>query len=973
MSWNTRRIQNISRQIKELQLDDVNGNLIDTITTQKLNQTVSDVNNVKSSIMDLTSLSNSVLGNMTMVNKDVSDFKQSLTTTNNNINDISSSVHDIKVSLTSTIVDFRNSINTITENDIKMDNQIATLESGLTTVNNNMDTMNTSIISIDDGVKFVSNSLFTALTTLNTSISEINNNKYVLIDNPKITNDINIHDRMIIKDSANDSIIISDPAIASQTGFRNVALGSLSQHVMSTGSQNVSIGYGSIRQNNGTQNTAIGDESMKNLITGSQNTCIGASSNVNTTSTNSTAIGYGATSTASNEIILGNSSVLNVKTSGKIYTSGVVVNNSTNANEIVLANGLTNTTIKTDVSTLKTDVSTLKTDVSTLKTATSSAGLPKTGGTMSGDINMDYNRILNGSVINTGQIFADSFITNTGSQNQFVKGDGSLDNTTYLTTSQAVGKYVSLTGSTMTGNLTLPTLTTDNKNISVGGMIVGYNDTASIYLGYNAGGGSAHHPSITGTSNICFGQNVGSQLTSGSKNIGIGDGTLYNITTQTSNTSVGDFAGISNVGDNNTYLGAGSGGSSGSDNVAIGHNSTCSTFSNCIAIGKSATNTASNQIVLGNSNTTELKTNARNLVVNDGAYPLSIRSSASNNVIIGQGGTIIDNTPNLINIGSNTILTGGDTSIHIGSSNFAGNNAPQGLTVSNNVVVGHNSAGFKDSSDENVVIGNQTAVNIGYGSKNIFIGNMANYDFVNAQIDYTTNESIAIGYHALSLHNNSTAIGSESKTTSSNQIILGNTSITECVLGGVGNTTSLYKGGGFLKNGGLATQQLRANGTTKITNVCWAPNGTLGSSTGTVTMASAVYFMVQECPYSMTTSSIVLYRSATTSANIGCGIYNSSNVRLASALSGSTTSTTFTIPIVCDLVGGQYYYICFYCPGGVIYGSSSTGVATTNNDLITGYTAKYFSIPGSSVPLTITGTATLTSVMIPYFKVNGTL
>ena len=800
MSWNTRRIQNISRQIKELQLDDVNGNLIDTITTQKLNQTVSDVNNVKSSIMDLTSLSNSVLGNITMVNNDVSDFKQSLTTTNNNINNINSSIHDIKVSLTSHVVDYRNTINTITENDIKIDNQIATLESGLTTVNNNMDTMNTSILSIDDGVKFVSNALFTALTTLNTSISEINNNKYVLIDNPIITNDINIHDRMIIKDSANDSIIISDPAIASQSGFRNVVLGSLSQHVMSTGSQNVSIGYGSIRQNNGTQNTAIGDESMKNLITGSQNTCIGASSNVNATSTNSTAIGYGATSTASNEIVLGNSSVLNVKTSGKIYTSGVVVNNSTNANEIVLANGLTNTTIKTDVSTLKTDVSTLKTDVNTLKTTASAGGLPKTGGTMSGDIDMDYNRILNGSIIYTGQIFANSFITKTGSQNQFVKGDGSLDNTTYLTTSQAVGQYVSLNGSsTITGNLNLSTLITDDKNISVGGMIVGYTDTASIYMGYNAGGGSARHPSITGTSNICFGQNVGSQLTSGSRNIGIGDGTLYNITTQTSNTSVGDFAGISSVGDNNTYLGAGSGGSSGSDNVAIGHISDCSTFSNCVAIGKSATNTASNQIVLGNTN------------------------------------------------------------------------------------------------------------------------------------------------------------------------------ITECVLGGVGNTTSLYKGGGFLKNGGLATQQLRANGTTKISNVCWAPNGTLGSSTSTATMSTVVYFIVQECPYSMTTSSIVLYRPGTSNSNFGCGIYNSSNVRLASALSGSTTSTTYTIPIVCDLIGGQYYYICFSCPGGVIYGNSSTGVAITNNDLITGYTAKCFSISGTSVPLTITGTATLTSVVIPYFKVNGTL
>jgi hypothetical protein len=60
-------------------------------------------------------------------------------------------------------------------------------------------------------------------------------------------------------------------------------------------------------------------------------------------------------------------------------------------------------------------------------------------------------------------------------------------------------------------------------------------------MGYNAGGGVAHHPLITGGSNICLGQNVGFQLTTGSKNVGIGDGNLYNLTTQTQNTSIGDW------------------------------------------------------------------------------------------------------------------------------------------------------------------------------------------------------------------------------------------------------------------------------------------------------------------------------------------------------------------------------------------------------------------------------------------------
>ena len=795
MSWNSRRT--ILRKIKALEDEDYKGDVVDSQTNTRINSLNSDISTFRNTINDqnttisnIITLSNTISSQFTNINNSVNSIQTNLT-------DAITASNNLKVR-TDTLETTTTNLQTATTN---LQTDTVNLNSSkLSIVDYNIDqlTIQTANDSSISNANSRIDSLSTDNNTLSTRVSSLESKTYAPITDPSFSGKIILNTNNVIQASDNNLNFGSDNSIT--TGTRNIIFGNLSCPAITTGSQNVAVGYGSLRQNNGSRNTMIGDEAGRDLITGSQNTCIGSGANVNTTSNNSTAIGYGATSTASNEIILGNSAVLNVKTSGKIYTSGVVVNNSTNANEILLANGLTNTTIKTDVNTLKTDVNTLKTDVNTLKTASNAGALPKTGGTMSGDIDMDYNRILNGSVIYTGQIFADSLITKTGSQNQFVKGDGSLDNTTYLTTSQAVGQYVSLNGSsTITGNLNLSTLITDDKNISVGGMIVGYTDTASIYMGYNAGGGSARHPSITGTSNICFGQNVGSQLTSGSRNIGIGDGTLYNITTQTSNTSVGDFAGISSVGDNNTYLGAGSGGSSGSDNVAIGHISDCSTFSNCVAIGKSATNTASNQIVLGNTN------------------------------------------------------------------------------------------------------------------------------------------------------------------------------ITECVLGGVGNTTSLYKGGGFLKNGGLATQQLRANGTTKISNVCWAPNGTLGSSTSTATMSTVVYFIVQECPYSMTTSSIVLYRPGTSNSNFGCGIYNSSNVRLASALSGSTTSTTYTIPIVCDLIGGQYYYICFSCPGGVIYGNSSTGVAITNNDLITGYTAKCFSISGTSVPLTITGTATLTSVVIPYFKVNGTL
>jgi hypothetical protein len=69
--------------------------------------------------------------------------------------------------------------------------------------------------------------------------------------------------------------------------------------------------------------------------------------------------------------------------------------------------------------------------------------------------------------------------------------------------------------------------------------------------------------------------------------------------------------------------------------VAIGHNSNCSTFSNCVAIGKSATNTASNQIVLGNTNITEIKTNGK--VICNG---VQVNSTTDVNSIVMANGTV---------------------------------------------------------------------------------------------------------------------------------------------------------------------------------------------------------------------------------------------------------------------------------------------------------------------------------------------
>jgi hypothetical protein len=115
------------------------------------------------------------------------------------------------------------------------------------------------------------------------------------------------------------------------TGSSNTAIGVSALNNNTFGQNNIAIGYQSLQANiNATNNIGVGNSSLQNNTTGIQNTAVGNSSLLlNTDGSNHTAIGYGAgynittgsfnntcigynaqpsTATASNEIILGNSS-----------------------------------------------------------------------------------------------------------------------------------------------------------------------------------------------------------------------------------------------------------------------------------------------------------------------------------------------------------------------------------------------------------------------------------------------------------------------------------------------------------------------------------------------------------------------------------------------------------------------------------------------------------------------------------------
>jgi hypothetical protein len=118
----------------------------------------------------------------------------------------------------------------------------------------------------------------------------------------------------------------SDALQSNVQGDRNVAIG-LNALRLSTGFSNTAVGFYSLEQNNtGQYNSALGDEALYSNTSGNYNTAIGNKAMSNNTSfSNSAALGYNAQVTASNQIRLGNTSVTEVATSGKIIAGGGLV------------------------------------------------------------------------------------------------------------------------------------------------------------------------------------------------------------------------------------------------------------------------------------------------------------------------------------------------------------------------------------------------------------------------------------------------------------------------------------------------------------------------------------------------------------------------------------------------------------------------------------------------------------------------
>ena len=98
------------------------------------------------------------------------------------------------------------------------------------------------------------------------------------------------------------------------TGLQNTAVGTGALALNTSGELNVAVGRIALQTNTtGINNTGVGSDALRSNVTGSYNTAIGSSSGPNSTNlSNSTAVGYGATTTASNQVRIGWTSVTSI-------------------------------------------------------------------------------------------------------------------------------------------------------------------------------------------------------------------------------------------------------------------------------------------------------------------------------------------------------------------------------------------------------------------------------------------------------------------------------------------------------------------------------------------------------------------------------------------------------------------------------------------------------------------------------------
>lgn len=246
-------------------------------------------------------------------------------------------------------------------------------------------------------------------------------------------------------------------------------------------------------------------------------------------------------------------------------------------------------------------------------------------------------------------------------------GDESLETNITGDTNVAVGTFSMTANNTGKQNVALGHNTLLNTVSNDGNVAIGYQALKTSNGGQlnTAVGYNSMEFTTTGEQNVAVGTNTLLLNTTGIKNTAVGAGAMEANTTGGFNTAVGEDAlTLNQTGSNNIAIGwnalhattasdnigigfrAGGVVTSGSTNIHIGQNTgfggtQLATATNSIAIGTSVDNTASNQVIIGNTSVTAtLLRGNLNLVSypssrNDGTLTKLLGTDSSGNVLLG--------------------------------------------------------------------------------------------------------------------------------------------------------------------------------------------------------------------------------------------------------------------------------------------------------------------------------------------------
>jgi hypothetical protein len=122
------------------------------------------------------------------------------------------------------------------------------------------------------------------------------------------------------------------------TGVYNTGVGYQALMNSTTSNYNVGIGMYALRSiSTGSNNVGVGYYTMSSNSTGSNNVAIGHAANIGEGVSNGIAIGHGSSNSTSNTIVLGNTSITKVSTSGAIVTTNDITAKHIKGNSGVLS------------------------------------------------------------------------------------------------------------------------------------------------------------------------------------------------------------------------------------------------------------------------------------------------------------------------------------------------------------------------------------------------------------------------------------------------------------------------------------------------------------------------------------------------------------------------------------------------------------------------------------------------------------